>query len=125
LIIFGLIPKDELVPYIQNALVSLVPLLETPVLDTSSPNKFFESLAAGVPVIQNSNGWMKEFLAFHNIGFTIDSRDPLLLARKLIELDESPHIVDEMRNRSKLIAAKDFDKKILSDKMLNSILNLV
>jgi glycosyltransferase involved in cell wall biosynthesis len=125
LIIFGLIPKDELVPYIQNALVSLVPLLETPVLDTSSPNKFFESLAAGVPVIQNSNGWMKEFLAFHNIGFTIDSRDPLLLARKLIELDESPHIVDEMRNRSKLIAAKEFDKKILSDKMLNSILNLV
>jgi len=105
--------------------VSLVPLLETPVLDTSSPNKFFESLAAGVPVIQNTNGWMKDFLAFHNVGFTIDSKNPLLLARKLIELDESPHIVDEMGSRSKLIAAKEFDKEFLSNKMLNSILNLV
>jgi glycosyltransferase involved in cell wall biosynthesis len=124
-IIFGLMPKDELVPYIQNSLVSLVPLLETPILDTSSPNKFFESLAAGVPVIQNTNGWMKEFLAFHNVGFTIDSKNPLLLARKLIELDEFPHIVDEMGIRSKLIAVKEFDKEFLSNKMLNSILNLV
>src|SRR5690606_26910079 len=42
----GLMPKNDLVAYVQHAFVSLVPLKGTPVLDTSSPNKFFESLAA-------------------------------------------------------------------------------
>src|SRR5690606_38614938 len=63
----GLMPKQTLVGYIQNSMVSLVPLKGTPVLDTSSPNKFFESLAAGIPVIQNTNGWMKEFLDKHGV----------------------------------------------------------
>src|SRR5690606_33689730 len=49
----GLMSKYLLVSYIQNAFVSLVPLKGSPILDTSSPNKFFESLAAGIPVIQN------------------------------------------------------------------------
>src|SRR5690606_2003050 len=35
----GLMPKIELVAYVQNAFVSLVPLKGSPVLDTSSPNK--------------------------------------------------------------------------------------
>src|SRR5690606_37031361 len=33
----GLMPKNDLVGYVQNAFVSLVPLKGSPVLDTSSP----------------------------------------------------------------------------------------
>lgn len=117
----GLMPKKDLVPLIQYALVSLVPLKGTPVLDTSSPNKFFESLAAGVPVIQNTNGWMKDFLTVHQIGFTIAPDAPELLADKLIEMDTNPVIREAIHHRAIQVAKENFDKNSLANVMLEAI----
>jgi glycosyltransferase involved in cell wall biosynthesis len=103
-------------------LVLLVPLRGTPVLDTSSPNKFFESLAAGVPVIQNTQGWMKDFLSEHQVGFTLDPNDPVQLAEKLIELDSQQPELEEMGKKAHLLAAKVFDKDYLAQKMLTGII---
>ncbi|MDE0558556.1 glycosyltransferase family 4 protein [Algoriphagus sp. NF] len=123
--LWGLMPKEKLVGLIQNAMVSLVPLRGTPVLDTSSPNKFFESLAAGVPVIQNTSGWMKDFLIEHDLGFTLDPNDPVQLANKLIELDAKQGQLSEMGQRAMILAAKEFDKDFLASKMLDEIQNSI
>ena len=120
-IIKGLMPKDELVAYVQNAMVSMVPLRGISVLDTSSPNKFFESLASGTPVIQNTQGWMKDFLSDNNIGFTVDPNNPEALADLLVELSNSPSLLQEMGLRAKLIASKEFNKDFLSMKMFSTI----
>jgi glycosyltransferase involved in cell wall biosynthesis len=117
----GLMPKKDLVPYVQHAMVALVPLKGTPVLNTSSPNKFFESLAAGVPVIQNTNGWMKQFLEDHQVGFTLDPDDSTALADLLIELDAKRELLKDMGGLAKLVATREFDKNILADKMLKAI----
>jgi len=122
IMVWGLMPKELLVGYIQNAMISLVPLKGSPVLDTSSPNKFFESLAAGTPVIQNTQGWMKDFLAMHEIGYTLDPNDPVQLAEKLIELDLQRDKLERMGARASQIAAEQFDKNFLANKMLNGIL---
>src|SRR5690606_10262243 len=114
----GLMPKDEMVTFVQQSLVSLVPLKGKPVLDTSSPNKFFESLAAGVPVVQNTKGWMKEFLDLHNVGFTIAPEDPRGLAELLIRLCDDGETLREMGYRGKALAKRYFDKDVLSSKML-------
>jgi len=114
----GLMPKSDLVGYVQNAFVSLVPLKGTPVLDTSSPNKFFESLAAGVPVIQNTQGWMKDFLTEHEIGLTLDPNDPQQLANALIEMKDNPDRTNSMGEKSLSIAKQYFDKDYLANKML-------
>lgn len=123
-ILSGLVPKNQLVGLIQNALVSLVPLKGTKVLDTSSPNKFFESLAAGVPVVQNTNGWMRDYLAENNVGFTLDHDDPSSLSDLLIKLHDNPGIVKEMGARAKMLAARDFDKDILADRMLEVLVSV-
>ena len=121
----GLLPKTELVGLVQQALVSLVPLKGTPILDTSSPNKFFESLAAGVPVIQNTNGWMKDFLEEHEVGFTIDPNNPMDLALKLIEMDSnSEYYSIVVRPRAMEIARKEFDAGVLAHKMLSEIIKI-
>jgi len=124
LIMLDLMPKNELIPLIQNALVSLVPLKGTPILDTSSPNKFFESLGAGIFVIQNTNGWMREFLKENEVGSTIDPNDYRALVNELIRLN-SLSIQDKLALKNKCVeVAKQFDKKILSTKMINSIAKL-
>jgi glycosyltransferase involved in cell wall biosynthesis len=122
ILVWGLMPKTDLVGLIQHAMVSLVPLKGSPVLDTSSPNKFFESLAAGVPVIQNTQGWMKDFLVEHEVGFTLDPNDPVQLAEKLIELDLQPQKLLKMGERGKVLAARLFDKNFLAAKMLEGIM---
>lgn len=124
-ILLGMIPKYQLIGFIQNAMVSLVPLKGAKILDTSSPNKFFESLAAGIPVIQNTNGWMKNYLQNYQVGFTLDPNDPEALADLLIECSKNHDQIREMGNRAKILAAEEFDKDILADKMLNTIITSI
>ncbi|MEP1087405.1 glycosyltransferase family 4 protein [Algoriphagus sp.] len=116
-----LMPKNQLVPLVQNALVSLVPLKGTPILDTSSPNKFFESLSAGVPVIQNTQGWMKDFLITHQVGFTLPPSDPEALAELIESLASNPALQAEMQTKALRISKLEFDKTKLANKMITAI----
>ena len=120
-IVLDLMPKQKLVAYIQNALVSVVPLKGTPVLDTSSPNKFFESLAAGIPVVQNTQGWIKELLIEHNVGYTLDPNNPLDLANLLVDFKDNPSKFQYMGEKAKVVAKENFDKSYLANKMLKII----
>jgi glycosyltransferase involved in cell wall biosynthesis len=124
LIRWPLMPKENLVALVQNALVSLVPLKGTPVLDTSSPNKFFESLSAGVPVVQNTQGWMKDFLIEHQVGFTLPPDDPAALADLLIKLASDPKLLEGMKEKALKISVAEFDKNRLADKMITAIESL-
>lgn len=120
LIHFDLMSKEKLVPFIQHAKVSLVPLKTTPVLDTSSPNKFFESLAAGVPVIQTTNGWIKTYLETNNAGFTLHGDDAKALADLLTSLKDSS-LLTEMKTNARNSAIRDFDQLKLASEYLSAI----
>jgi len=67
----GLIPKTEVVKWYSIADASLVGFKNFPVLSTSSPNKMFDSFAAGVPIIQNTNGWIKELIDKDGGGYNV------------------------------------------------------
>lgn len=123
-IILDPIPKTALVKYVQSSIASLVPLMKSKVLDTSSPNKLFESLAAGVPVIQTSKGWIHDLVTEHQVGYTIDPNDPVKLAECLIELKDNPSIGSSMGVRSHSLAVDQFDKKKLANKMLGHLLKV-
>lgn len=118
-IFLDLMPKTSLIGYVQNALASVVPLKPLPVFDTSSPNKLFESMAAGVPVIQTTQGWIKDFVQEQKVGFTINGNEPRELAEKLIFLKDNPEAANEMANRARQAAIQFFDKDQLAAKMLD------
>jgi glycosyltransferase involved in cell wall biosynthesis len=120
-LILGLIPKENLVPLVKNSLASLIPLANKPLLDTSSPNKLFESLAAGVPVIQTTNGWIKELLEKENCGFTVSSDDPAELTDILVSLKENNGLQQKMGKNAFQVAKTQFDKKLLAEKMIYQI----
>lgn len=121
-LIMDLIPKATLVTFVQQSMVSLVPLRGTPVLDTSSPNKLFESLAAGVPVIQNTKGWIKTLLSDNQCGFTVDADDESELEQKLIYLADHPNESLQLGQNGRKLAEREFDKKILANKMLEALM---
>src|SRR5690606_7621391 len=103
----GLMPKNDLVAYVQHAFVSLVPCKGTPVLDTSSPTKLCESFAAAVPIIQNTHGWMKDYLTERRVGYTLDPKDPKKLPEYLIKMKDELRETEEPGKRS-LVEAKTY-----------------
>ena len=124
LIHFDLMSKENLVAFVQYANVSLVPLKPNPILDTSSPNKFFESLAAGVPIIQTTKGWIKDYLDVNKVGFSIEGNNSESLSDLLIELKNNPELIEEMKINAKKCAERDFNQSSLSDIYLSSLLKI-
>jgi glycosyltransferase involved in cell wall biosynthesis len=119
-----LMPKEVMVGYLQKAMVSLVPLASLPVLQTSSPNKLFESLAAGVPVIQNTNGWIKEFVDSESCGFTVNSEKVDELYELLLELSGDLTWREHYAERAREVAKREFDKNKLAKKFITALSNV-
>lgn len=124
-LLLGLMPKKELVNYVKNAMVSLIPLNNTPMLRTSSPNKLFESMAASVPVIQSTYGWMEKMLKNSKSGYTVSPTDEQELVDKLLFLSDNKEIAEKMGSNAYKYAKENFDKNILAKKMLDGILDIV
>lgn len=123
--ILDLMPKTELVNWVQWSMCTVIPLTDIPVIKHSSPNKLFDALAAGKPVIQTTDGWIKTLLREHNCGYTISSDDPEKLANILIEMADNPKKVKVMGKNAKKLAVNEFDKNTLATKMLNAMQNLI
>lgn len=123
--VLELMPKIELVNYIKNAFVSLIPLDNTPMLATSSPNKLFESMAASVPVIQTTDGWIKDLLSNTKTGYTVSPTNENEMVNTLIYLADNSSEVHQMGKRAFSYAVENFDKNMLSKKMLDNILNII
>jgi glycosyltransferase involved in cell wall biosynthesis len=122
--IYDLMPKNELVAYVQQAWLAIVPLKRAPLLDTSSPNKLMEALAAGTPVVQTTEGWIKTFLEEHQCGFTFSSDDPVALADLLIHLADDPTWRPAMSLRASAVARRLFDKNQLATDYLTALSNV-
>jgi len=120
--LLDLMPKKDLVNFVKHAFVSLIPLNDTPMLATSSPNKLFESMAAAVPVIQSTFGWIKEMLDTTASGFTVSATDEEELVERLIFLADHPAEAKQMGTNGFNYAKQNFDKNILADKMLTGLL---
>ncbi len=103
--------------------VSLVPFTNLPILQTNSPNKLFDSLSAGIPIIVNSAGWTKDLVEQYNCGVFVDPTNPGELAKKLIEWREQPHLLVEMGKNARRLAENEYDVSILSALYVSVIRN--
>lgn len=121
ILFIDLLPKLDLVNYLKNSIASIIPLNDLPMLSTSSPNKLFESMAAGIPVLQTTNGWIKEMLEISNAGYTISPNNEQELVEKIIFLADNPCENKKIGKRGFEYARLHFDKNILSNTMINHI----
>ncbi len=107
--------------------MSLVSFKNLPILYTNSPNKLFDSLSAGKPIIVNSAGWTKRLVEEFNCGFYVNPEEPGDLADKLLIINKDREKLEEYAQNSRRISLKKFDKSILTCKfvsVINSVLNV-
>lgn len=121
----GLIPKMEVVNWFSKATASFVTFKDISVLHTNSPNKLFDSFAAGVPVIQSTKGWIAQMVTEYRCGFNVDPNLPSSFAEAIIQFLENPDLAIEMGRNARKLAELKFDRSVLSKRYLDTIESLV
>ena len=113
----GLKPRDETLAWLKRASVSLIVLKNRPVLSTSSPNKLFDSFAAGVPVVQTTTGWMSELMDQEGCGLNAEPDNPSSVADTVIRLCTDISLWERVSKNDKRVARGRFDRDQLSHVM--------
>ncbi|MEO6233211.1 MAG: glycosyltransferase family 4 protein [Ferruginibacter sp.] len=121
----GLIPKTEVRSWLQHAYAAFVTFKNIPVLQTSSPNKMFDAFAAGVPVVQSTNGWIKTMLNESETGISVNPTRPTEMATAITKLYSFPELRNQMASNSRQLAVNSFDRKKLALTYLTQIEQLV
>ena len=113
-------PKKELFTYLHgNASVGLMILDNIPAFYYgTSPNKFFDYISLGLPVINNYPGWLAEIITQNQCGIAIPPDNPEAFADSLIRLKEDQPFREKMGINGRLLAEKEFDRNIISDKFV-------
>ncbi|KXS55375.1 MAG: group 1 glycosyl transferase [Marinobacter sp. T13-3] len=81
----------------------------------TSPNKFFDYIAAGVPVLNNYPGWLAEMIEREQCGYAVPPADPVAFADALEKAAAERDQLQAMAERAKGLAEREFDR----DKMAN------
>ena len=107
---FGVEEASELVNFCD---ASLVTFANIPILYTNSPNKLFDSLSAGKPIIVNSKGWTKTMVETNNCGVYVDPESPEDFVTKILYLKNNPEELVLMGENARKLAESTYDKSIL------------
>ena len=111
----GLIPKVEVIGWLQNAYAALVTFRNLEVFQTSSPNKLFDAFAAGVPLIQNTQGWIKSLFMEVPCGINVPQENAAEFGKAIERMVTSVEDRNEMAAKSKLLGETKFNRDHLAE----------
>jgi glycosyltransferase involved in cell wall biosynthesis len=92
---------------------------------TWSPNKMFDALAAGKPVLINVPGWLGETVETNRCGRYVDPHRPEALAEALEELSNDRALCRRMGENARALAERQFDRRILAAQLEQVLQNAV
>jgi glycosyltransferase involved in cell wall biosynthesis len=87
----------------------------------TSPNKFFDYIAAGIPVLNNYPGWLAGIIARANCGFAIPPADPKAFADALEKAAADKAALRIMGENSRNLARAEFSRHKLADQWVDVI----
>lgn len=117
----GYHPMDVVSEVVNCCDASITTFLNLPVLQTNSPNKLFDSLSAGKPIIVNSSGWTKELVEKNDCGFYVDPESPEQLADKLLEVKNNKELLMKWGENARRLSIEVYDKNLLTSKVAEII----
>ncbi len=85
----------------------------------TSPNKFFDYIAAGLPVLNNYPGWLAGMINEHQCGFAVPPDDPGAFADALEKAATDRLALKAMGQRARALACAEFDRDKLADQWVN------
>jgi glycosyltransferase involved in cell wall biosynthesis len=84
----------------------------------TSPNKFFDYISAGRPVLMNYPGWLADLVTAHNCRIAVPPNNKEAFADALSRLSESPQLCQEMGRNARGLAEARFSRMQLAGRWL-------
>ena len=89
----------------------------------TSPNKFFDYISAGLPVVNNYPGWLAGLINEYQCGFAVPPDDPTAFADALEAAAADRNALKAMGRRSRALAEREFDRAKLANRWVDTIEN--
>jgi glycosyltransferase involved in cell wall biosynthesis len=90
---------------------------DVPILATNSPNKLFDTFAAGRPAIVNTDGWQRVLVEEHEAGLFARPGDAADLAEKVAALRDDPERARRYGANARALAEREFDRDLLAERL--------
>lgn len=112
-----LVDKQRLAGLMSAADLGLQVLANVPAFYYgTSPNKFFDYIAAGLPVLNNYPGWLAEMIRGSDCGYIVPPEHPEAFADALEAAAGDRVTLGEKASRAALLAERGFDRTALADR---------
>ena len=109
------VPKTRLTGLMAGADLGLQILRNVPAFYYgTSPNKFFDYISAGLPVLNNYPGWLSGLIAENDCGFAVPPDDPVEFADALIAASEDRHALKIKGANARRLAEAQFSRNLLA-----------
>ncbi len=116
---FDFLPKDQLSEVMAQTDVGLMILANIPAFYYgTSPNKFFDYIASGLPVLNNYPGWLADLIQENECGIAVPPERADLFADALEKFADGKSLRLKMGMNSRALAEKDFERKKLADRLV-------
>lgn len=113
------IPKTQLGELLQQVHVGMMILDNvTAFYYGTSPNKFFDYISSGLPVLNNYPGWLAGLITENECGIAVSPEDPEAFANALIELADNPEKRKQMGINARKLAMSQFARQDLADRLV-------
>ncbi len=120
------VPKERLAGLMAHADIGLQVLRNVPAFYFgTSPNKFFDYISAGLPVLNNYPGWLTGLITENDCGFAVPPDDPQAFANALIAAADDRKELRKKGVRARFLAEREFSRKALSEEWVDWIVSLV
>lgn len=91
---------------------------DIPEARANSANKFFDTLAAGKPILLNHGGWMHQIVSSHDCGLAMWQQPIETVAKQLHEKMNDNAWLELAGKAAKDLAIKEFDRDLLAEQLI-------
>jgi glycosyltransferase involved in cell wall biosynthesis len=116
------IPKEELAQILPCMDTGMMLLKNIPSLYYgTSPNKFFDYIASGLPVLNNYPGWVAGFIQQHGCGVVVPPDDPKAFADAVVWMRDHPEELAKMGVNGRRLAEIEFSRDKLGSLFVKTL----
>ena len=120
------LPKYRLAQVMHGVDVGLMVLANVPAFYYgTSPNKFFDYIAGGLPVLNNYPGWLADMIAGNRCGLAVPPDDPVAFAGALEYLADHRAELADMGRNARRLAEREFGRSALADRFVGVLESVV
>jgi glycosyltransferase involved in cell wall biosynthesis len=119
------VPKEKLARLMNEVDLGLMILANVPAFYRgTSPNKFFDYIASGLPVLNNYPGWLADLISENDCGFVVEPDNTIVFADELERIADNRSALKAKAKNARALAKRSFDRTLLADDWINVLENV-